>query len=363
MKLKKIILWAAFVLAVTIIVNEVFFLNNPARKKEKLQSVPASLGNASFVLGPGEHSFSLTHNGLNRKYIAHVPGSYDSKMGVPLVIAMHGGLGSATSSPDYFELNPKADKEGFIVVYPEGTGIDLLGKHFGSWNAGRCCNPAMNNRVDDVGFIDKMIDKLSSDFNINAKMIYATGFSNGGMMSFRLACELSDKIAAVAPSGSAGNFDACQPLRKVPILYIQGKQDPCSPYEGGICGGCANEYISKLGIPVKNTGKWDCLSIPEYIKGWAERNGCSDNIKITYQNGGAQCATYQECDEHSDITSCVIDEHGHTWAGKKTYGTDACNNFPNSKACTIWKKGVGPLSQDLIANDQIWKFFKTHPLQ
>lgn len=110
-----------------------------------------------------------------RTYKVHVPPGYSQDKPTPVVIAFHGGGGNAKGSVEYFRLNTKSDEEGFIVVYPEGTGPLVKGEIFGSWNAGRCCPPAMDNNVDDVGFVEEMIEKLGGNFNVNESRIYAAG--------------------------------------------------------------------------------------------------------------------------------------------------------------------------------------------
>jgi polyhydroxybutyrate depolymerase len=188
--------------------------------------------------GPGDYNFTLNHDKLKRKYIVHVPPRYNEATPLPLVLAIHGGGGSAKGSVDYFRFNPLADQENFIVVYPEGIGLDVLGKHFGAWNGGTCCGPPYRQGVDDVQFISKMLDKLTTDYSIDSKRIYATGMSNGAIMSYGLACGLSERIAAIAPVGSIGHLGECVQSRPVPTLHIHGKADPCAIYEG--CDECVS---------------------------------------------------------------------------------------------------------------------------
>ncbi len=120
----------------------------------------------------GDYNFSLKHDGLERKYLVHVPSNYKKGSKVPLVLVFHGGGSNAENAPYFFGLNEKSNKEGFIVVYPEGTGKKILGKTFASWNAGKCCGDASKNNVDDVGFIRTLIKKLKNDFSIDEKRIY-----------------------------------------------------------------------------------------------------------------------------------------------------------------------------------------------
>ena len=353
MNLKKILILLGVIFSATMFFGAISIIKN-------LPQTP--LNNNLSAYGSGDYDFTLEHDGLERFYVVHVPPEYDKNSSTPLFIALHGGGGNARSSPGYFGLNLKSDREGFIVVYPEGTGKKVLGKTFAVWNAGRCCGTALQDNVDDVGFIDSMIDKLKSDFNIDEKRVYATGMSNGAQMVYRLACELSDKIAAIAPSGSQGTFDNCHPERPVPVLHIQGKADPCSLYDGGVCGRCMADFWRKLGIPVQYNS-WECISIPGYVDGWKTRNGCSGKTNVTFRNKGAICVTHEGCQQNADVTLCTVDGLGHNWPGQKTYGVEACKTNPDGIICNAWKDSVGPLSQDISANDMIWEFFKEHPME
>ncbi len=353
MNIKKILIWMGVIFLAAMVFGVVGIIKNLPQKP---------LYNNLSAYGSGDYDFTLEHDGLERFYVVHVPPEYDKNSSTSLVIALHGGGGNARSSPGYFRLDLKSDREGFIVVYPEGTGKKVLGKTFAAWNAGRCCGTAMQDNVDDVGFIDAMIDKLKSDFNIDEKRVYATGMSNGAQMVYRLACELPDKIAAIAPSGSQGTFDNCHPKRPVPVLHIQGKSDPCSLYDGGVCGRCMADFWRKIGVPVQYNS-WECISIPGYIDGWKTRNGCSAKTNVTFQNKGAICVTYEGCQQNADVTLCTVDGLGHNWPGQKTYGVEACKTNPDGIICNAWKDSVGPLSQDLSANDMIWEFFKEHPME
>lgn len=317
---------------------------------------------SQFTKGPGDYDFSLIHDGLSRKYKVHVPPSYDKISKTPAIIAIHGGAGNADGSINFFQLNPKSDKEGFIVVYPEGTGPVVLGELRGSWNGGRCCNPALENNVDDVGFIRAMIDKLEKDFAVDKKRIYATGMSNGAIMSYALACNLSDKIAAIAPIGSVGLYNECNLTRPVPVMHFHGTADPCAKYEGcDLCMGCVAIFLQKLGFDIEPQ-YMAVISVPKFIDEWRQKNGCSSKTKITYQNGNASCNTYQGCQKNAETTLCTIVGMGHTWPGSADYGIDTCKINPDGYICNLYKETVGPLSQDINANDAMWEFFKKHPI-
>ncbi len=309
-----------------------------------------------------DRAFSLSHGGLQRKYIVHVPPSYGAGQSAPVIIALHGGGGNALSAVNFFQLDEKADQEGFLVVYPEGTGRRVAGKLFGTWNAGRCCGPAQEKNVDDVGFISLLIERLQEDFSVDAKRIYVTGMSNGALMAYRLACEISDKIAAIAPSGGHDAFDGCAPSRHVPVIHFHGSDDPCALYNGGGCGGCGAEIINGIGLPSHKGPLWQCRSVPEYLKEWRRLDGCQSLPVITFEKGSVRCATYGLSPDGAEVTLCTVNGMGHTWLGSATHGMKACETRPNGLLCRMWEKTVGKLNTDARANDLMWDFFKKHPL-
>jgi len=173
---------------------------------------------------------TLSHGGFKRRYLVHLPPNYDGRQPLPVVLAFHGGGGHAEVQRKQSQMNPVADQNGFIVVYPDGTGhLRLL-----TWNAGSCCGYAVRKRVDDVGFVSALIDNLARNYRIDQKRVYATGLSNGGMLCYRLACELSDRIAAIAPVSADLGVDGPRPKRQVPILHIHGLKDNNIVFQGGV---------------------------------------------------------------------------------------------------------------------------------
>ncbi|MBN3041141.1 MAG: hypothetical protein JW867_08425 [Candidatus Omnitrophica bacterium] len=313
--------------------------------------------------GPGDFDFVITHDGIFRRYNVHVPKQYtryDKSRALPALLVFHGGGGNAQSSIEFFSLNEKADKEGFMVVYPEGTGKLIRGLAMGSWNAGECCPPASDDKIDDVGFINGLINKLLDDFNIDPKRIYAAGHSNGALMVYRLACELPDKIAAIAACSAHDAFPQCRPYHGVPVLHIHGTADSCAPYEGGECGGCFARFLSLSGIGLRNVN-WKCSSVEDYVFFWKKLNYCSDDQAVIYENKNARCISYNDCLNESEVVLCTVEGMGHYWPGEIS-SMGACKSDADSELCFKWLKVMGKPNSDLIANDIIWDFFKRHTL-
>ena len=320
---------------------------------------PPRAGRPTF--GPGNRVFRFPYEGQTRMYIVHVPPSYRTDRDYPVVFALHGGGGNARSAVGNFGLKSLADREGFLVVYPEGSAKEVLGKRFATWNAGRCCGPAAEEGVDDVGFLRQVIERVQRDYYIDPARIYVTGMSNGAQMAYRLACELSDLIAAVVPVASVGTYEDCRPSRPMPILHIHGKEDPCARYEGGICGGCIAKFLRLMGLPARRKGRWACASVPDFIRGWAQRNGCSLNTEVEVPAEGVACTHYLRCPQQADVVLCTIQDHGHVWPGRRNYSLPACRLNPQGRMCTAWKRVVGPIHPFPGANAWIWKFMREHP--
>ena len=312
-------------------------------ERQKIRNSRAINSKNSKELGtkPGVYDVYLKHSGLTRYYKVYVPNSYDKSKKTPVVLYLHGGGGNKdTVSTDGFY--KYSDKYGFILIAPEGTGKYALGKLWATWNGGaytvggvvaKCCGQASDKNLDDLGFISKVIDEVEKNFNVDSKRIYATGISNGGLMSYVLACNLSERIAAIAPVAPSGTPDACNPSRPVPVMHIHGTIDPIAPYDGG-----TGEKIF---------GSRDHLVQPatDVVSRWRQINGCTSTIQNSYQKGNASCVVNTECKNGSEVEFCTIEGMGHTYPSGQQY-------MPISK--------IGPVSYD-ISFDQVWEFFKRHP--
>jgi polyhydroxybutyrate depolymerase len=301
-------------------------------------------------LAAGDYAQTVGTDGGVRTYQVHVPPGLSSSVPAPLVLVFHGGGQTSAQFEGFAHVQPKSDASGFVLVEAEGTPA-LPGLEAGVldvWNAGNCCELAaqVNDNVDDVGFVAAMLDAVESRICIDPKRVFATGFSNGGMLSHRLACEMSDRIAAIAAvSGGLGNRNLdvtpvktlfpCTPARPVPVLHIHGTRDACYPFDGGLgpLSFCTFE-------PVLTT-----------IQGWVARNGCSAMPTTVRTNGAATCQLYP-CPHAGDVELCTIDGGGHYWPG----GGDWAGS---EIFCGL---GQGVRSADLVANDALWSWFTAHPM-
>jgi polyhydroxybutyrate depolymerase len=225
--------------------------------------------------------------------------------------------------------SPLADEYEYIVVYPDG--------YEKSWNDGRGEGPAAEEGIDDVQFIETLIDEIQKEYTIDSKKIYATGMSNGGFMAMRLACELDDKIAAFSSvTGSLSDQYNCEPSRSVPILLIAGTDDELVPYEGG---------------EVANSGTTS-LAFDSLLGFWGANNDCS-NFEITAlpstKDDGTQIEKmlYSNCENDKSCLLFKVINGGHTWpSGESFFGSDV----------------VGLTSTEIMASREIVEFSLSHEL-
>ena len=273
---------------------------------------------AGKTLGPGDTDETLSFGGQDRTFHVHAPATYDPGKPTELVLVFHGYLQTTDDIANVTKMTDTSDAHGFIVVYPQGLDD--------SFNAGACCGPSAMNGVDDVGFVGALLDHLETEYCIDEKHVHATGYSNGGMLSHRLACEMSDRIASIGAVAGTLAVDTCAPGRAVPVLHIHGKDDPIVLYDGGGFSGAE--------------------SVDDTISFWVMNDGCTDPTPAqVYMNGDATCARYSTCHAGSAVELCTISDGGHQWPG----GNDA--GF-----------GLGKVSMDLDASETIVKFFADHPL-
>lgn len=270
---------------------------------------------------------SIPFGGYDRTYLLHLPTGYTGTEKLPLVVAMHGGFGNAYNIEQQSQLSIKSDSEHFIVVYPEGVKSPLL--NISSWNAGLCCGFAQNNNIDDVGFIDSLLNTLIENFEIDTNRIYATGMSNGGFMSYRLASELSERIAAIAPVAATMNLANCTPERSVPIIHFNSALDANVPLEGGVGSGSSNHYNSP---------------IDSVLNVWSALNSCSVTNDTIISNLDYTFTKWSSCECNRDIHYYKTEDGGHSWPG----GTQTILG--------------DPVSTVINATDLMWTFFQEHSL-
>jgi polyhydroxybutyrate depolymerase len=248
------------------------------------QSCAGLTGNA------GRTNETLENAGVTRRYILHVPSSYNGEKPVPLVLNFHPLLTDSATTESRSGWKAVADREGFIVAFPDG-------QESAAWNVGPCCT--QSREVDDVGFAKALVKQVQSKFCVDAKRVYASGFSMGGGMAHYLGCEAADVFAAVAP----GHFDLmeenmCTPARPITVHSTRSMSDVVVPYEGGRKDNAPNGF----------RGIHTFLGAVKTFQRWAELNGCTDQPMDT----GGGCQTHKQCTAGVEVTLCTVGG-GHVW--------------------------------------------------
>jgi polyhydroxybutyrate depolymerase len=259
----------------------------------------------------------IQSSGQARKFFVHVPPGYDANTPAMVVLVFHGYLETAEQIDSISEMSQSSDRHGFLAVYPQGIS--------NAWNAGRCCGTAASSQRPDVQFVADLLDELEASYCVDRKRIYAAGFSNGGMLSQRLACELSQRIAAIGPVAGPLAIEGCAPSRPVPVIEFHGTSDWVVPYNGG--------------------GFARVQSVPDTIAFWAQADACTDaQPTVVYDNGDSSCVEHRECAAGSAVRLCTVDGGGHQWPGGTSSGSP------------------GKLTQDIDASEQMVEFFTAHPM-
>ena len=295
----------------------------PSVNSEPGASTPASLNR------PGDHLFKMPHGGLTRLYRVHVPASYNPDRPAPLLVALHGGGGNMDLQADdsRYGLITLSERKGLVVVFPNGYSKLQSGK-LGTWNAGNCCGGARDAAVDDIGFIRQVVDHITSQMSIDRQRIFATGMSNGAMMSYRLACEMSDVFRAIAAVAGTDNTRVCRPANPVSVLHIHARDDRHVLFGGG----AGPDSVNRAAVT-------DYVSVPGTISKWAQFNGCTAPPQRILDLPGAYCERYAPCAGGAQVQLCVTESGGHSWPGGQKF------------------RGDQPPSNAISAVDVMWDFF------
>ncbi len=267
----------------------------------------------------------IEHEGLERSFLIYVPTNI--KENAPLVVAIHGYTSSAKTLMGYSGINQVADKEGFLVAYPQGTK-DSRDNNF--FNVGYEFHS--DSKVNDVNFIREIVLNLTKDYKLNSKRVFATGMSNGGDMSYLLACTSSDLFTAVAPVAGVmmkDTLENCNPVKKIPIFEIHGTKDSISKFEGDM----------------NNEDKWGAYyDLPSTIEFWVNKHALSEKETIQLENKNTEDGTtitferYWSDESQREVWFYIVNDGNHTWPGMTGLFSRTAN-------------------QDINSAEEIWKFF------
>ncbi len=310
-------------------------MNNPIEAvaatqtpQKEITSIVESTPTSAPTITPTNYPFrietsSIEFEGQEREHLVFIPDDYSDTKIYPLVIFLHGYGDTPLGAMEYTQFNQVGNTYNFMIVYPSGIP---------NWNSGvgdNSVNPTPD--VNDVGYIEALIDNLSNSYRVDLSKIYATGFSNGGFMAYKLACQLSHRIAAVASvSGvmSTSTLENCNPSRPIPVLQIHGTKD----------------------IWVNIDGIFEWRSVEETLRYWTNFNNCenSDMVVVPDIDQTDNCTiekySYTNCTDDSKVVYYKIIDGGHTWPG---FGPTAYQNA----------------NLDINASIEIWNFFKDYQLR
>ncbi|NNM75239.1 alpha/beta hydrolase family esterase [Enterovirga aerilata] len=281
-----------------------------------------------------DRSGQLQVGDRTRTYVAHVPDGPPPPRGFPVILAFHGGGGDGARMRRLTRLDRLADASGVITVYPDGVG--------GHWNDGRS---TIRNPQDDVGFVAALLDRVAATAPVDQRRIYATGLSNGALFAERLACDLSHRIAAIAPVAGTMPADLavrCKPAHPVAVLQISGTADPIMPFSGG---------------PVADFGGrgqgGQVLSVADAAAFWRRRNGCGGPAAqealrpiASFDPTRILRTRYTGCTAGAPVTVLTVMGGGHAWPGGAQFAPPRL---------------IGPVSRQLDASRAIIRFFLSLP--
>ncbi|MBI3821588.1 MAG: polyhydroxybutyrate depolymerase [Planctomycetes bacterium] len=286
-------------------------------------------------LGPGDHKRVITVDDAKRRHYIHVPPKYDPKEPAAVVLVLHGAMMDGKMMETFTGLTETADKHNFIAVYPNGTGP---GGILLTWNAGAFPGDLNSKKVDDVKYLGKVLDDVESAFKVNKKRVYVAGLSNGAMMSYRLASEMSDRIAAIAPVAGTMAIEKYEPKRPVPVVHFHGTKDALVPYKG-------------LALKKDAKGMYKFLSVDDTIKACVKANGCEDKaaeteIEAKEDKLKVTRKVYGKCKTDAEVVLYTVEGGCHTWPGM-----------------TMSPAFLGLSTKNIDANEVMWQFFTKHALK
>ena len=249
--------------------------------------------------------------GLPRTYLVHEPADALPGELLPLLIVLHGAGGDGDRAERTTGFTADANDDSFLVAYPNGTTANAIDGEL-AWNAGACCGLAKTNNIDDVGFVMAMLAELEAIYPVDASRVFLVGFSNGGMLSYRLACEHGDVFAGVAVVAGALNYSPCQPPSPVSVLIVHGTTDATVPYGGGPTNARTATRF----------GQFTSTSVEFATDFWTGTDKCESDPVSTTEDPLA-LDSYLDCALGSRVEVATIAGGTHAWPRLESAGVDA----------------------------------------
>jgi polyhydroxybutyrate depolymerase len=281
---------------------------------EAIMAQPAIAPQISTTVLSDTEEIVVAIDGALRTAVVHTPDQIAGASAMPLVIALHGSDGSGADLQALTGYDDIADREGFVVAYADGLLVDGYGASSRSWNSGQCCDPATSAGVDDVAFIEALIDRLVDRYPVDSERVFVAGHSNGAIMAQVLGCRLADRIAGVASvAGALDDTQSCNPSRGVPFLEVHGTYDQNVSWDAG----------------------------EHSVAAWRQFNGC-DGYGSRLTNGAVTTTTWDECRTSAPVQFISLDGAEHPWPSRRTPTNDELN-----------------VSFALDATEATWAFFSS----
>ena len=323
-RLQRILLMivAAALIVLCAAIALTYWLVGPSLRCERPSEGPAR---------PGLSARTITSGGLERCYYLYAPPDYDPARAAPAVFSFHGFLSNPTSHALITGWHKLADKEGFLVIYPQGTGFPQR------WDAGETWGVS---DVDDVEFFTDLIDDLSTIAAVDPARIYVNGFSNGGGMTVHIGCQAAESVTAIGSvAGAIVSMEDCSPSRPVPAMAFHGTSDPIVKYGGGDLEG----WLLRWAAGLTNAPSY-FLGAEDWTAAWAEGNGCDPTPETIPPQGDVRGTRYTGCEQDATVVLYTIDGGGHAW--------------PAGMPIPF----VGRTTYDINATEELWEFFQAYSL-
>lgn len=266
---------------------------------------------------PGDHLCKVRIGEDDRVFVLHVPKAPSRKPQAALVLAFHGVGSNAMQMAKISKFSELADRERFLVAYPQGLGV------VPSWNTA-VVGTAKRSTADEVAFVKAMLAEIGAIVPVDPARVYAVGFSNGGLLSHELACKMSETFAAIGVVAAVNAAETCEPVRAVPVIAFHGQRDPVVLFGGA----------EEIGFP----------SVRSSLGQWAARDGCAAEPVLLDEKGEVRCEEWPGCRSGAEVVLCVVKDGHHTWPGGRnpTY--------------------MGHTTTDVEATERMWAFFERHPM-
>ena len=282
---------------------------------------------------------SIEVGGAARRYLVSAPATAAGSEPLPLVLDFHGLAEGADVHAQMTQLGPLGVEEGFVTVFPHGTGQPVR------WDVAP--DPGANA---DLAYVGALLDRIEAERCVDTSRVYATGLSNGAMMASTVACTMADRVAAIAPVAGLALPEPCEPARPVPILTVHGTADPILLFNGGIGTGALTAALSGQEASPTTTvpPDLDGPGYPDTVRRWAELDGCDAGSARDERVGDEVIRRTFDCPEDAPVEFLIVEGGGHSW--------------PSSEFSRSIERVVGPTTGDIDASAEAWRFFQRFSL-